>query len=194
MSRLGSTGPALQAPPVLSLAGMSRLGSTGPALQAPPDGPAPPAAAPGWTRLQLSGPGESLHFDKRHWAASAITGPALERARHIAAGLAGVRGWNDRIITETSRALTVVLAGHQPGDMIAWSQLPAALHRRDLSITRTAEESFPEPRPARLGVPGPNPPRHPPPGVPGEVMQGPFNRGMLEVDAGSSRPRPAGSG
>ena len=32
-----------------------------------------------------------------------------------------------------------MLAGHQPGDMIAWSQLPAALHRRDLSITRTAE-------------------------------------------------------
>jgi len=123
----------------LSLAGMSRLGGTGPARQAPPDGPAPPAAAPGWTQLQLSAPGESLHFDKRHWAASAITGPALEQARHIAAGLAGVRGWNDRIITETSRALAVVLAGHQPGDMIAWSQLPAALHRRDLSITRTAE-------------------------------------------------------
>ena len=117
----------------------SGLGSTGPARQAPPDGPAPPAAAPGWTQLQLSGPGESLHFDKRHWAASAITGPALQQARHIAAGLAAVRGWNDRIITETSRALAVVLAGHQPGDMIAWSQLPAALHRRDLSITRTTE-------------------------------------------------------
>jgi hypothetical protein len=122
----------------LSLAGMSRLGGTGPARQGPPDGPAQPAAS-GWTQLQLSAPGESLHLDKRHWAASAITGPALERARHIAAGLAGVRGWNDRIITETSRALAVVLAGHQPPDMIAWSQLPAALHRRDLSITRTAE-------------------------------------------------------
>ena len=118
---------------------MSRLGGTGPARQAPPDGPAPPAAAPGWTQLQLSAPGESLHFDKRHWAASAITGPALEQARRIAANLAAARGWNDRIITETSRALAVVLAGHQPGDMIAWSQLPAALHRRDLSITRTAE-------------------------------------------------------
>ena len=68
----------------LSLAGMSRLGSTGPARQAPPDGPAPPAAASGWTQLQLSAPGESLHFDKRHWAASAITGPALEQARRIA--------------------------------------------------------------------------------------------------------------
>ena len=123
----------------LSLAGMSRLGSTGPARQALPDGPAPPAAAPGWTQLQLSAPGESLHFDKRHWAASAITGPALQQARHIAAGLAEARGWNDRIITETGRALAVVLAEYQPGDMIAWSQLPAALHRRDLSITRTAE-------------------------------------------------------
>jgi hypothetical protein len=123
----------------LSLAGMSRLGGTGPARQAPPQGPAPPAPASGWTQLQLSAPGESLHFDKRHWAASAITGPALQQARHIAAGLAAARGWNDRIITETSRALAVVLAGCQPGDMIAWSRLPAALHRRDLSITRTAE-------------------------------------------------------
>ena len=123
----------------LSLAGMSRLGGTGPARQAPPDPPAPPAPASGWTQLQLSAPGESLHFDKRHWAASAITGPALEQARRIARNLAAARGWNDRIITETSRALAVVLAGHQPGDMIAWSQLPAALHRRDLSITRTAE-------------------------------------------------------
>lgn len=123
----------------LSLAGMSRLGGTGPARQAPPQGPAPPAPASGWTQLQLSAPGESLHFDKRHWAASAITGPALQQARHIAAGLAAARGWNARIITETSRALAVVLAECQPGDMIAWSQLPAALHRRDLSITRTAE-------------------------------------------------------
>jgi hypothetical protein len=118
---------------------MSRLGGTGPARPAPPEGPAPPAAAPGWTQLQLSAPGESLHFDKRHWAASAITSPALEQARRIARNLAGARGWNDRIIAETGRALAVVLACHQPGDMIAWSQLPAALHRRDLSITRTAE-------------------------------------------------------
>ena len=123
----------------LSLAGMSRLGGTGPARRAPPDGPAPPAAASGWIQLQLSAPGESLHFDKRHWAASAITSPALQQARRIAANLAGARGWNDRIITETSRALAVVLAGCQPGDTIAWSELPAALHRRDLSITRTAE-------------------------------------------------------
>ena len=123
----------------LSLAGMSRLGGTGPARQAPPDGPAAPDTAPGWTQLQLSGPGESLHLDKRHWAASAVTGPALEQARRIARSLAGARGWNDRVIAETSRALAVVLAGHEPGDMIAWSQLPAALRRRDLSVTRTAE-------------------------------------------------------
>ena len=123
----------------LSLAGMSRLGSTGPAPPARLAEAACPAAASGWTQLQLSAPGESLHLDKRHWAASAITGPALQKARDIARNLAGARGWNDRIITETSRALAVVLAGHQPGDLIAWSQLPAALHRRDLSITRTAE-------------------------------------------------------
>jgi hypothetical protein len=121
----------------LSFAGMSRLGGTGPA---PAAGPAAvPPAPPGWTQLQLCAPGQSLHFDKRHWAASAITNPALAQARHIAAGLAAARGWNARIITETGRALAVVLAGHESGDMIAWSQLPAALHRRDLSITRTAE-------------------------------------------------------
>ena len=122
----------------LSLAGMSRLGGAGPARR-PRRTLRPPAPASGWTQLQLSAPGESLHSGKRHWAASAITGPALEQARRIARNLAAARGWNDRIITETSRALAVVLAGHQPADMIAWSQLPAALHRRDLSITRTAE-------------------------------------------------------
>ena len=114
--------------------GRHRPGPAGPAGRSRPAG-----RRAGWTQLQLSAPGQSLHFDKRHWAASAITGPALQQARRIAAGLAEARGWNDRIITETSRALAVVLAGCQPGDMIAWSQLPAALHRRDLSITRTAE-------------------------------------------------------
>jgi hypothetical protein len=117
---------------------MSRLGGTGPARQAPPPGAAQPAVS-GWTQLQLCAPGESLHFDKRHWAASAITNPALERARHIAGDLAAARGWNARIITEAGRALAVVLAGHQPGDMIAWSALPPALRSRDLSVTRTAE-------------------------------------------------------
>jgi hypothetical protein len=123
----------------LSLAGMSRPGGTGPGRQALPDGPARPGAAPGRAQLQLSAPGEPLHFDKRHRTASAVTGPALEQARRIAASLADARGWNDRIITETNRALAVVPATHQPADMVAWSQLPAALHRRDLSITRTAE-------------------------------------------------------
>lgn len=123
----------------LSFAGMSRLGGTGPAPVPQPAGPAIPLVPAGSTQLQLCAPGESLHFDKRHWAASAITNPALAQARHIAAGLAATRGWNARIITETGRALAVVLAGHEPGDMIAWSTLPPALHRRDLSITRTAE-------------------------------------------------------
>jgi hypothetical protein len=123
----------------LSFAGMSRLGHTGPRSAALAPVLARRPALPGGTQLQLSGPGESLHFDKRHWAASAITSPALAQARHIARQLAEARGWNARIITETGRALAVVLAGHTPGDMIAWSQLPAALHRRDLSITRTAE-------------------------------------------------------
>jgi hypothetical protein len=122
----------------LSLAGMSRLGGTG-IVPVPRPSAVPAAAAPCWIQLQLAPPGESLHFDKRHWTASAITGTALEQARDIAAGLAAARGWNDRIIAETARALAVVLAGHQPGDMIGWSQLRPALRRRDLSITRTAE-------------------------------------------------------
>ncbi len=84
-------------------------------------------------------PGESLYFDKAHWVASAITNDALLQARRIAAELAATRGWNPRIITETSRALAVVLAGHIPGDLIAWSWLSSALHSRDLSVTRTAE-------------------------------------------------------
>ena len=99
----------------------------------PPDGRADPGRHPG---RQLPGlpvlgslPGESLHFDKRHWAASAVTGPDLEQARRIARNLAGARGWNDRIITETSRALAVVLAGCQPGDMIAWASAPAGQPR-----------------------------------------------------------------
>jgi len=87
-----------------------------------------PARRPaGQTQLELPAPGESRHFDKAHWVASAITGPALLQTRHIAAGLAGTRGWNPRIITETGRALAVILASHQAGDMIAWSALPPAL-------------------------------------------------------------------
>jgi integrase len=123
----------------LSFAGMSRLGGTGPRPAAPAPGYPQTAAPPGQTQLELPAPGESRHFDKAHWVASAITGPALRQTRHIAAELAGTRGWNPRIITETGRALAVVLASHQAGDMIAWSGLSPALHSRDLSVTRTAE-------------------------------------------------------
>jgi hypothetical protein len=123
----------------LSFAGMSQLGHAGPRLAGPAAGHRQPPAPAGGTQLQLPIPGESLHFDKAHWVASAITNEALQQARHIAAELAGTRGWNPRIVTETGRALTVVLAGHQAGDMIAWSALPAALHSRDLSVTRAAE-------------------------------------------------------
>ena len=101
--------------------------------------PLPPAGPAAWTQLELRAPGDSRHFDARHWAASRINGEALALTRRIASELAGTRGWNARIILETGRALAVVLADHAPGDRIAWSQLPPALHRRDLSITRTAE-------------------------------------------------------
>ena len=85
-------------------------------------------------------PGESRHFDARHWVASRIDGEALVLTRRIAAELAETRGWNARIVIETGRALAVVLAGgHTPGDLIAWSWLSPALHSRDLSVTRTAE-------------------------------------------------------
>ena len=99
----------------------------------------PPPGLPGETQLELPAPGESRHFDKAHWVAASITGEALQRTRHIAAELAATRGWNTRIITETGRALAVILASHQAGDMIAWSALPPALRRRDLSVTRAAE-------------------------------------------------------
>ena len=124
----------------LSLAGMNRLGNTGPAPGAiavePPRPPAGPAAG---TQLELRAPGESRHFDARHWVASRIDGEALALTRRIASELAETRGWNARIVTETGRALAVVLADHTPGDMIAWSGLSPTLHSRDLSVTRTAE-------------------------------------------------------
>ena len=91
-----------------------------------------------WPRWRQT-PGESRLFDKRHWVASNITNEALLRTRHIAGELAETRGWNDRIVVETNRALAVVLAAHQTGDLIAWSQLTPALRSRDLSVTRTAE-------------------------------------------------------
>jgi hypothetical protein len=120
----------------LSFAGMSQLGHTSRRPAVPVPGHAQPSALAAGTQLQLPIPGESLHFDKAHWVASAITNPALAQVRHIAAGLAAGRGWNPRIVTETGRALTVVLARHQAGDMIAWSGLSPALHSRDLSVTR----------------------------------------------------------
>jgi hypothetical protein len=120
----------------LSFAGMSRLGHISP--QPPVPAPSPPALAAG-IQLQLPVPGQSRHFDKAHWVASKITNEALQQARRIAAELAATRGWNPRIVTETGRALTVVLADHIPGDLIAWSALSPALRSRDLSVTRTAE-------------------------------------------------------
>jgi hypothetical protein len=123
----------------LSFAGMNRIGHAGPAPATPVAGRPAPAAPDAGTQLQLRVPGESRHFDKAHWVASAITNQALQRTRLIAAELAATRGWNTRIITETGRALAVVLADHVPGDVIAWSGLSPALHSRDLSVTRTAE-------------------------------------------------------
>ena len=123
----------------LSLAGMSRLGGTGPAPGATAAGPPPPAGPAAGTQLELRAPGESRHFDARHWVASRIDGEALALTRRIASELAATRGWNARIVIETGRALAVVLADHAPGDMIAWSGLSPALHSRDLSVTRTAE-------------------------------------------------------
>jgi hypothetical protein len=118
---------------------MSRLGHVSPQPAAPAPGrPGAPALAAG-IQLQLPVPGQSRHFDKAHWVASKITGEALLRARLIAAELAATRGWNPRIVTETGRALAVVLADHIPGGLIAWSELSPALRSRDLSVTRTAE-------------------------------------------------------
>jgi hypothetical protein len=127
----------------LSFAGMNqRIGHVDPPHDRPSSQPAPqpprPADCTG-TQLELCGPGESRHFDKRHWVASKITNSALLKARHIARDLAGTRGWNPRIVTETGRALAVILAGHTPGDRIPWSGLSPALRSRDLSVTRTAE-------------------------------------------------------
>jgi hypothetical protein len=116
---------------------MTRLGRT--RQQRPAPGPCRPPGPAAGTQLQLPVPGESLHFDKAHWVASAITGQALAQARQVAAELAATRGWNPRIITETGRALAVVLADHIPGDLISWSALSPALHSRDLSVTRAAE-------------------------------------------------------
>ena len=123
----------------LSLTGMTRLRHTRPVTPIPSADPSAPLLPQDGVQLELCAPGESRLFDKRHWVASNITNEALLRTRRIAGELAQTRGWNPRIVIETNRALTVVLATHQNGDLIAWSQLPPALHSRDLSVTRTAE-------------------------------------------------------
>jgi len=123
----------------LSLTGMTRLGHTRPVAPIPSAEPTAPVLSQDGVQLELCAPGESRLFDKRHWVASTITNEALLRTRRIAGELAETRGWNPRIVVETNRALAVVLATHQNGDLIAWSQLPPALRSRDLSVTRTAE-------------------------------------------------------
>lgn len=98
--------------------------------------PRPPSPAAG-TQLQLPVPGESLHSGKPRWVASNITGQALTQTRRIAAELAGTRGWNPRIITETGRALAVVLAGHIPGERLTILPEPIAADVGDWLRTRS---------------------------------------------------------
>jgi hypothetical protein len=109
-----------------------------PAAAVPAGSPDEPDAA-AWVQLELSVPGQSRRFHARHWTAAAITGPALEQARHIAARLGEARGWNPRIQAETRRALAVMLAAHVPGQKIPYSALSPALRPRDLSVSRAAE-------------------------------------------------------
>jgi len=122
----------------LTLAGTSRLGHTGWAAPAPLEPTAPPGRT-GFEQLELFTARRPQPFDQRHWVASRITNDALEQTRAIAEELAGIRGWNTRIIAETHRALAIMLAGHHRGDLIDSSTLSPALHSRDLSVTRTAE-------------------------------------------------------
>jgi integrase len=124
----------------LSFAGLAKMNRR-PRPAAPPDAARRPHdhRPAGWTQLELSVPGQSRRFHARHWAASAITSPALEQARGIAACLGEARGWNPRIQAETARALAVMLAAHVPGETIPWSALAPALRPRDLSVSRTAE-------------------------------------------------------
>src|SRR5258708_34899101 len=117
---------------------MTQLGHTSPRPALPAPGHPQPSALTAGTQLPLPIPAESLHVDKAHWVASAITNRALQQARHIAAEPAGSRGWNPRMVTETGRALAVVLAGHPAGDMTAWSPPPPAPPPTDLRVTRTA--------------------------------------------------------
>ncbi len=124
----------------LFFAGMAKM-SRRPRPVPPPAGSLPPREPPAaaWQQQELPVPGQSRRFHARHWTAAAITSLALEQARRIAGQLAGTRGWNSRIRAGTSRALTVMLAAHIPGEKIARSSLIPALRPRDLSVTRTAE-------------------------------------------------------
>src|SRR5260370_9396242 len=124
---------------------MTQLGHTSPRPAVPAPGHPQPSALTAGTQLQLPIPGESLHFDKAHWVASAITNRALQQARHIAAELAGSRGWNPRIVPETGRALAVVLAAPQAGAVIPRPPLSPPLPSRARSVTPTPRT----PRPAQ---------------------------------------------
>ena len=132
--------------PTFSQAGYRQLSLAGMGSAAPAPPPPPRSRQPASAAVRPAPPGHSCSCRSRRvpalrqepLGASAITGQALPRARRIAAGLAATRGWNPRIVTETGRALAVVLADHIPrGDRLV--QLSPRLHSRDLSVTRTAE-------------------------------------------------------
>ena len=72
----------------LALAGMNRPRQHRAGTEATAAGPLPPAGPAAGTQLELRAPGESRHFDARHWVASRIDGEALALTRRIASGLA----------------------------------------------------------------------------------------------------------
>src|SRR5258707_9726316 len=123
----------------LSFAGMTQLGHTSPRPAVPAPGHPQPSALTAGTQLQLPIPGESLHFDKAHWVASAITNRALQQAMPLAPELAGSRGWNPRIVTETGRALAPPPPGHHPRGSLPRPALAPTPHSRDLSVPRPAQ-------------------------------------------------------
>ena len=112
---------------------MSRLGGTGPAPSATAAGPAPPAGPAGWTQLELRAPGDSRHFDARHWAASRIGGEALDLTRRIASELAATRGWNARILIQPLQ--------------------PAEIHQAAAAVTPAARTTPPHTTPGRYRAP-----------------------------------------
>ena len=133
---------------------MSRLGGTGPARRPPlPRRPRPASLVPGRAGPSCScaHPANRGTSTKRHWAASGINGAALEQTRRIACPTCAgeARGWNARIVIETSRALAVVLAGHAARRHDRLVRALAGPARRDLSVTRTAEILGPGRAPGR---------------------------------------------